>query len=141
MRHDRCIADLALLPPRTPAAAGLSITLTSEQVASLPPHVQAMVHDFCPGYDVEDEDGVSHTFHDVLECGFNAMDITWLMNSSADVSHIRGATQLRQTVKQASGTDIVFRYPNFRAEKGGILAGEQLAWPYDLSKRAAAEQR
>jgi hypothetical protein len=112
-------------------AAGMSLKLSSEQVATLPPHVQDMIHDFCPR--CPGADGV--LCHEVPECGFNALDLSWYMNSSFFTA---GAIKLRETAVQASGTDIIFRYPNFRAAKGGFKKGEQAAWSYAFTMR---EQR
>jgi hypothetical protein len=128
--------------PRT-HAAGMSIPLTAEQVASLPLHVRDMINDFCPAYTKAGADGTPQEYHDVPECGFNAMDISWFLNSSADVSHMPGASQLRETVEasqKARDTDVIFRYPKFRVAKGGIKKGEQAAWTYAFTM-PAAEQR
>jgi hypothetical protein len=110
--------------------AGMSIRLSSKQVATLPPRVQDLIHDFCPL--CTGADGVR--CHEVPECGFNALDLSWYMNS-AFFSGQPGAIKLRETAVQASGTDPIFRYPNFRAKKG-----EQAAWSYAFTMRAP-EQR
>jgi hypothetical protein len=96
---------------------------------------QDLIHDFCPL--CTGADGVR--CHEVPECGFNALDLSWYMNSAFFAGQ-PGAIKLRETAVQASGTDPIFRYPNFRAAKGGVKKGEQAAWSYAFTMRAP-EQR